>query len=91
VAEADAAFVIHDRNGNAFSQPFQLLSTICFTTICWIAAAYLAPGTDEERLVDFYTKVRPSGPGWKRVRRTAEARAHIPEPSPDNLPLSLIG
>jgi hypothetical protein len=41
------------------SQPFQLLSTICFTTICWVAAVYLAPGTDEKTLINFYIKVRP--------------------------------
>ena len=34
----------------------------------------------------FYAKVRPAGPGWARVRR----ESGLP-PSPDSLPLALLG
>jgi Na+/proline symporter len=44
-----------------------------FTTLCWLAAAFLAPQTDAAKLLEFYRKVHPAGPGWAKVRRMAEA------------------
>ncbi len=41
---------------------------VSFTTVCWLVAAFLAPQTDAAKLVDFYKKVHPAGPGWTRVR-----------------------
>ena len=55
-----------------------------------LIAAYVAPQTDRDVLVRFYTLVRPAGPGWNRVR----AEAAIPpgeRVSPDNIPLALLG
>jgi solute:Na+ symporter, SSS family len=48
-----------------------VIYSVSFTTLCWLVAAFVAPGTDALQLVAFYQKVRPSGPGWKKIRRAA--------------------
>ncbi len=68
-----------------------LLITIGVTTFCWLLAAFLAPQTDPEILVNFYTNVRPPGPGWEKVRRDANLPAHDARNQRDNIPLSLLG
>ena len=64
----------------------QFLLTIVVTTVCWVATAYLAPGTDDETLIRFYLKVRPAGPGWAAVRRQAELVTHVPRGQPRQYP-----
>jgi len=51
----------------------QLVIGVALTTGCWLPFAYLGPPSDEATLVDFYRKIRPAGPGWKRVARMAGA------------------
>ena len=68
----------------------RLLMTIAITTICWVLAAYFAPQTDKETLIEFYKKVHPSGPGWDKIRHEAGiSKDQIPES--DNIPLALAG
>jgi SSS family solute:Na+ symporter len=68
-----------------------VIGSVGFTTACWMITAFLAPGTDEETLIRFYRMVRPAGPGWSNIRRLAENKVHLPEDSPDNIPLALVG
>ena len=56
------ALLVLAKNGVAISTHVALLITIAVTTICWVATAFLGPETDREVLVEFYRKVRPSGP-----------------------------
>ncbi len=42
-----------------------------FTTACWLLAAFVGPQTDRAKLVEFYKKVHPAGPGWTKVRLEA--------------------
>jgi Na+/proline symporter len=49
----------------------QLLVGVALTTVCWLPCAYLAAPTDERRLVGFYRRIRPGGPGWAPVERMA--------------------
>jgi len=42
-----------------------------FTTVCWLIAAFVAPQTDRTKLIEFYKKVHPAGPGWTKVRQEA--------------------
>jgi len=42
-----------------------------FTTICWLIAAFVAPQTERSKLIAFYKKVHPAGPGWTKVRKEA--------------------
>jgi hypothetical protein len=40
-------------------------------------------------LVEFYRKVRPSGPGWEPIRKAAGLPTT--SPSADNIPMALVG
>ena len=42
-----------------------------FTTFCWLVTAWVAPQTDRTKLVEFYRKTHPAGPGWTEVRKDA--------------------
>lgn len=69
----------------------RLVLTILATTICWVLAAYLAPQTNRQTLIDFYRQVKPAGPGWKTIRQEAGlSRAELAEPG-DSIPLALLG
>jgi hypothetical protein len=75
----------------ALSTHAALLVTVAATTICWVITAYVGPPTDQRVLIEFYRKVRPSGPGWAPIRAAAglsEAEARL---TTDNIPLALLG
>ena len=59
------------KTGNALPFAHTVLYSVAFTTICWLVAAYVTPPTARERLIEFYRKVHPSGPGWRKVRQEA--------------------
>ena len=87
------AFALLARNGVVFSVDQQLLGGVLVTSICWIVTAYIGPQTDPATLIDFYKKVRPFGPGWRRVRvaagiSTEEVAAWA---RTDNIPLAMVG
>jgi len=86
-------FLILAKNGAAPSTHYQLLITVICTSVCWLATAYLGPRNDPRVLAEFYRKVHPFGPGWRRVRIEAgvseeEAAMHARS---DNFPLALMG
>ena len=68
-----------------------LLLTIAVTTVCWLLTAFLGPQTDEKTLVAFYRKVRPFGPGWRRIRELAGISEAEAAASHENIPLALVG
>ncbi len=68
-----------------------LLITVGFTTICWVATAFLSPPTDMAILVSFYKKVRPFGPGWKRVRIAAGVTEAEAKATGENIPMAMLG
>jgi SSS family solute:Na+ symporter len=79
------------RNGITMSTHAALILTVAVTTICWVITAYVGPETDQRVLIDFYRKVRPSGPGWTPIRAAAglsEAEARV---TTDNIPLAMLG
>ncbi|MFA5162614.1 MAG: sodium:solute symporter family protein [Elusimicrobiales bacterium] len=85
------AFILLRRGyGVHFSSCSQLVLTVCFTTICWLAAAYLAPATDRGTLISFFKLVRPAGPGWAGIRREA-GLSESDLPGGGRLPLALLG
>jgi Na+/proline symporter len=63
-----------------------LLATVGATTVVWVTVTLLTAPADERTLIRFYRLIRPGGPGWRAIR----AKAGLP-PSPDNLPLALLG
>ena len=68
-----------------------LLLTIATTTLCWVLTAFVAPQTDRKTLIAFYKKVRPFGPGWKRIREEAGVSAREAAASHESIPLALLG
>jgi Na+/proline symporter len=73
-------FFIMKKTGHA--QPFAntVLYSVAFTTLCWLVPAFFGSPTSRERLVAFYMKVHPAGPGWTKIRHEAgvsEAEAAI--------------
>jgi len=47
--------------------PFTLLYSVPISLIIWLTATFLTKPVDKERLIDFYKRVRPGGPGWKKI------------------------
>ena len=63
-----------------------LLATVGAATAIWITVTMLTPPAGRDRLVAFYQRVRPAGPGWRSIRAEAGATG-----SPDSLPHALLG
>jgi Na+/proline symporter len=79
------------RQGGGFGTHVELLMTVAVTTVSWLLAAYLAPGTDRATLIEFYRKVHPFGPGWAPIAAEAGAVPRAEAADADNIPLALIG
>jgi SSS family solute:Na+ symporter len=61
-------FVIFDSSTPlGFAQ--SILTTVGVTTLVWLAATLLTAPEPEEKLREFYRRVRPAGPGWRRIAR----------------------
>ena len=73
------------------SSALRLILTILATTICWVAAAFLAPQTSRETLIEFYRKVRPAGPGWTAIRNQAGLTPAELAQRGESMPLALVG
>jgi SSS family solute:Na+ symporter len=80
------AFFIAGKQGHPVASHLALIATVATTTVVWILAAYLAPGTDRDTLVRFCRLVKPAGPGWARLRAEAGVAS-----SPDSLPMAMLG
>ena len=70
--------------GTAIGFAQTILTTVAITTAVWLAATFLTAPEPESKLLAFYTRVRPAGPGWRRVairvggERTAPAERLAP-------------
>lgn len=47
--------------------PISLLYSIPITLVVWITVTLLTPPVEEQKLIEFYKKVRPGGIGWKKI------------------------
>jgi Na+/proline symporter len=83
--------ILKTQFGMAFTTHYALLTTIAVTTVCWVLTAFLGPQTDRQKLIEFYKKVRPFGPGWKRIREEAGISEAEAAASHENIPLALLG
>jgi len=83
--------ILKTQFGVGLSTHYALLITIAVTTVCWMATVFLGPQTDQQTLIAFYKKVRPFGPGWKRVREAAGISEQEAAATHENIPLALLG
>ncbi len=70
---------------------YALILTVAVTTISWMLTAYLGPQTDKAKLISFYRKVRPFGPGWKAIRKEAGISEAEAKGTGDSFPVALVG
>lgn len=49
------------------------LAGAIFTTVSWVVVTLITRPTSEARLLEFYGKVQPGGPGWSKVHAKATA------------------
>jgi len=86
-----AVLFVLGKHGVAFSTHAALLITIAVTTICWVLTAFVGPQTDRQTLIEFYKKIKPFGPGWRRIRIAAGVTEKEAEATHENIPLALLG
>jgi len=79
-------FFVARKNGVDVPAHVSLLITVAATTVVWVATTFIAPPTDRETLIKFYSIVRPAGAGWTGIREAAGVG-----PSPDSLAQALLG
>ena len=71
---------VHVQSGfEPISNDLQLLIGVGMTTLCWIVVTYVTPPTDYKRLLEFYNRVTPGGPGWRRLVDDAATRGDFIE------------
>ena len=61
---------IESWSGGAFTEvefPYTLLITVPVSLLVWLPVTYLTKPVDESQLKEFYRRVQPGGPGWKRI------------------------
>jgi hypothetical protein len=77
--------------GMPLSSDNKLILTVIFTTICWVTTAFVGPQTSRQTLIEFYKKVKPFGPGWRRIREEAGVTEEQAAATHENIPLALLG
>jgi Na+/proline symporter len=48
-------------------QTYVMLITVAVSTVVWVSVTFLTKPEPEAKLESFYLRVRPGGPGWRRV------------------------
>ncbi|MGC3957771.1 MAG: hypothetical protein QM813_07435 [Verrucomicrobiota bacterium] len=84
-------FFVMKKAGHPLPFAETVIGSVAFTTICWLVTAFVSAPTSREQLIAFYTKVRPSGPGWGKVRRELEAAGSAPKQPGDHMGLATLG
>ena len=59
---------------NNFSVEEKLIIGVTITTISWLIVTIITPPSSIETLQNFYKKIQPGGPGWKKVIEESEAK-----------------
>ena len=50
---------------------YLMLTTTAITTVVWLTVTFLTAPTPQATLEAFYRRVRPGGPGWRRIAHAA--------------------
>ena len=59
---------------NNFSVEEKLIIGVTITTISWLFVTMITPPSNMETLQNFYKKIQPGGPGWKKVIEESESK-----------------
>ena len=59
------------------SDSLQLVLGVAVTTTAWVTVTLLTRPTDERTLDNFFTKIRPGGPGWRQVASRLGAKDKV--------------
>ena len=59
---------------NNFSVEEKLIIGVTITTISWLIVTLITPPSNMETLQNFYKKIQPGGPGWKKVIEESESK-----------------
>ena len=59
---------------NNFSVEEKLIIGVTITTVSWLIVTLITPPSSMETLQNFYKKIQPGGPGWKKVIEESEAK-----------------
>ena len=59
---------------NNFSVEEKLIIGVTITTISWLVVTLITPPSNMETLQNFYKKIQPGGPGWKKVIEESESK-----------------
>jgi len=54
-------------NENFIEPYFKFPVIVLITTFVWLLVTFLTKPDDDQKLIEFYKKTRPGGPGWKRI------------------------
>ena len=54
-------------NENFIEPYFKFPFIVLITTIIWLSVTFMTKPDDDQKLIEFYKKTRPGGPGWKRI------------------------
>ena len=54
-------------NENFVEPYFKLPVIVLITTVVWLVVTFVTKPDDDQKLIEFYKKTRPGGPGWKRI------------------------
>jgi hypothetical protein len=68
-----------------------VIYSVAFTTVAWLVTAFVGAQTSRERLIEFYRKVHPSGPGWTPIRIAAGVSAAEAAQHSDHLGKATLG
>ena len=59
---------------NNFSVEEKLIIGVTITTISWLIVTMITPPSSMDTLQNFYKKIQPGGPGWKKVIEESELK-----------------
>jgi len=62
-------------SGNPKQFAYLMLVTVGITTVVWVVTTYLTAPEPAEKLIAFYRRVRPEGPGWNNIAARADLSA----------------
>ena len=57
---------------NNFSVEEKLIIGVTITTISWLTVTMITPPSSIDVLQNFYKKIQPGGPGWKKIVEESE-------------------